>query len=190
MGRNIDNQIADISPLAGLRNLRLLRLARNPITDMAPLTALLLGNPGLDVDVLIPPPAPTDVTLADANLEAAVKAALGLGPADTLTTAALLNLTTLEAYNRRIASLTGLGHATNLVALDLGKNDIVDISPLAGLTQLEVLYLDDNQIVDVSPLAGLTKLNTLFLSGNPIASLAPISHLIDDIRVFRARMAQ
>ena len=37
---------------------------------------------------------------------------------------------------------------------------------------------------------GSTDLETLFLTGNPIESLAPISHLIDDIRVFRARLAQ
>ena len=184
-----DNQIADISPLAGLRNLRLLRLARNPITDLMPLLALQQQNPGLDVDIHVPPRG-SGVTFADANLEAAVRATLELRSADPLTTTTMLNLITLEAYDRRIASISGLEHATNLVALDLGLNQIVDISPLAGLTQLEVLYLDDNQIVDVSPLAGLTKLNTLFLRGNPIASLDPISHLLDDIRVFRARMAQ
>ena len=184
-----DNQITDISPLSGLSNLRLLRLARNPIADLLPLFVLLQQNPGLDVDIHVPPRG-SGVTFADANLEQAVRAALELRSTDPLTTTTLLNLITLEAYDRRIASISGLEHATNLVALDLGRNQIVDISPLAGLTQLEVLYLDDNQIVDVSPLAGLTKLNTLFLRGNPIASLAPISHLIGGIRIFRARAAQ
>ena len=186
-----DNQITDVSPLVGLRNLRLLRLAGNPINDTSPLSTLVAQNPGLDLDIPVTQPPPsTDVTFTDTKLETAVRTALGLGPGAPLTTVEMQALGTLEAYDRRIASISGLEHATNLVALDLGKNDIVDISPLATLTQLEILYLDDNQIVDVSPLAGLTNLETLFLTGNPIESLAPISHLIGNIRVFRARLAQ
>ena len=182
------NEITDVSALSGLSNLRLLRLAGNPIQDTSPIAALLQQNPHLDLDIVVTaPPAATGVTFSDLTLETTIRTTLGLGPNDPLTTAALQNLISLEAYNRRITSIVGLEHATNLIALDLGKNEIADISPLAGLTQLEVLYLDDNNIVDVSPLAGLTKLNTLFLSGNPISSLDPISHLIGNIRVFRLR---
>ena len=153
-----DNQITDVSPLTGLRNLRLLRLAGNPIQDTSPLAALVQQNPGLDLDIPVTlPPAPTGVTVTDAKLETVIRTTLGLGPGDSLTTSAMLNLITLDGYNRRISSLRGLEHAVNLMGLDLGKNEIVDISPLAGLTQLEVLYLDDNQIVDVSPLAGVNK---------------------------------
>ena len=208
-----DNQIRDVSPLAGLTTLRLLRLARNPIQDTAPLAALVAQNPGLDIDIPVTaPPPPTGVTFTDANLELAVRNTLGLTPGTPLTTAVMLGLVTLEAYDRRIVSLSGLEHAKNLIALDLGTNAIVDVSPLAGLTQLELLYLDNNQIVDVSPLTGLvqlthlyldnnqivdvsplaslTQLEVLFLTGNPIQSLAPISHLIGTLRVFRHRLEQ
>ena len=182
-----DNQITDVNPLVGLRNLRILRLARNPIQDTSPLATLIQQNPGLDLDV--PPISPQDdsVTFADSNLETAVRTALRMTASETITKESMLSLFFLEAYDRRITSIQGLEHATNLIALDLGKNAIADISPLSGLTQLEFLFLDNNQIVDVSPLAGLTQLKLLFLSGNPISSLEPISELIDDIRIIRTK---
>ena len=185
-----DNQITDVSALVGLRNLRLLRLARNPIQDTSPLATLIQQNPGLDLDV--PPISPDDgsVTFADSNLETAVRVALRMTDSEMITREAMLGLFFLEAYDRRIASIQGLEHATNMIALDLGKNAIVDISPLSGLTQLQILFLDDNQIVDVSPLAGLTQLDLLFLTGNPISSLAPISHLIGGIQIFRSKAAE
>ena len=185
-----DNQITDVNPLVGLRNLRLLRLARNPIQNTAPLATLIQQNPGLDLDV--PPISPQDdsVTFVDPDLETAVRTALRMTASETITKESMLQLFFLEAYDRRIASIQGLEHATNLIALDLGKNAIVDISPLSGLTQLQILFLDDNQIADVSPLAGLTQLDLLFLSGNPISSLAPISHLIDDIQILRTKIEQ
>ena len=186
-----DNQITNVSPLAGLRSLRLLRLAGNTILNTAPLVTLVQQNPGLDLDIpLTLPPDPgdnTQVTFADPKLATAVKDALGLSANDVITKGIMRELLELEAYDRRINSISGLEHATKLMALDLGKNNISDISPLQGLTQLQVLFLDDNQIVDVSPLAGLTQLELLFLQGNPISSLAPISHLIDDIRIIRTR---
>ena len=185
-----DNQITNVSALSGLRNLRLLRLARNPIQDTSPLATLIANNPGLDLD--IPPISPDDgtVTFTDSNLETAVRTALRMTANETITEDAMLNLFFLEAYDRRIVSIQGLEHATNMIALDLGKNAIVDISPLSGLTQLQILFLDDNEIVDVSPLAGLTQLDLLFLTGNPISSLAPISHLIGGIQIFRSKAAE
>ena len=191
------NPIADTSPLATLK-------AQNPDLEIditlppveadpePPTTAVeppfAITLPPVEADpepptMVIEPPAPTLVAFADANLEGAVRETLELGPEDVLTPAAMSALLTLEVYERQIASLSGLEHATNLTALDLGRNAIVDVSPLAGLTQLEVLYLDENQIVDVSPLSGLTSLGTLFLSGNPIETLAPILHIIENLQL-------
>ena len=182
-----DNQITNVSPLVGLRNLRLLRLAGNPIQDTSPLATLIQQNPGLDLDIPPIPPQTGSVTFADPKLETAVRIALRMSASEVITREAMLGLVFLEAYDRRIESIQGLQHATNLIALDLGKNAVVNISPLSGLTKLQILFLDDNQIVDVSPLAGLTQLDLLFLTGNPISSLAPISHLIDGIQIIRTR---
>ena len=185
-----DNQITDVTALSGLTSLRLLRLAGNTIQNTAPLATLLQQNPGLDLDIPVTPPQDDSVTFTDAKLETAVRIALRMTATETITKEAMLRLFFLEAYDRRIASISGLEHATNLIALDLGKNAVVDITPLASLTELQILFLDNNQIVDVSPLAGLTQLDLLFLTGNPISSLAPISHLIDDIQIFRSKAEQ
>ena len=185
-----DNQITDVTALSGLTNLRLLRLAGNTIQNTTPLATLLQQNPGLDLDIPVTPPQVDSVTFTDGKLETAVRIALRMTASETITKETMLRLFFLEAYDRRIASIQGLEHATNLIALDLGKNAIVDISPLSGLTQLQILFLDNNQIVDVSPLKDLAQLDLLFLTGNPISSLAPISHLIDDIQIFRSKAEQ
>jgi len=98
------------------------------------------------------------VYFADANLKAAVEAALGRAnptPTD------MLALIELDAYGQGIVSLTGLEHATELQYLTLRENQITDLSPLAGLTKLEWLSLSENGISDISVLAGLGNLADL-----------------------------
>src|SRR3972149_1911238 len=78
------------------------------------------------------------VYFADANLKAAVEAALGkTDPTPT----DMLGLTSLDASSKGITNLTGLEYGTNLTYLRLYNNTITDISPLAGLTSLTWLYL-------------------------------------------------
>jgi len=111
----------------------------------------------------------------DANLKAAVEAALGkTNPTPT----DMLGLTSLIANSKGITNLTGLEYATNLTVLSLCYNhSIMDISPLAGLTSLTALYLDINQIIDIRPLAGLTNLTYLDLSHNQITDISPLAGL-------------
>jgi Leucine-rich repeat (LRR) protein len=115
------------------------------------------------------------VYFPDANLKAAVEAALGKAnptPTD------MLGLTSLIANSKGITNLTGLEYATNLTVLSLCYNhSITDISPLAGLTSLTALYLDINQITYISPLAGLTNLTYLDLSHNQITDISPLAGL-------------
>ena len=149
---------------------------------------------------------PAAAWMPDANLRAAVREALDLGPNDTLTQQRMQELSELFATNRQIADITGLEYATQLEILFLDNNQIVDISPLAGLTQLNHLDLADNQIVDVFPLIGLIRLvdldlsnnrirvigspnilpNLAFLrlSGNPIADLSPLANLDPRINLY------
>ena len=123
------NQVTDISVLAGLVNLKYLRIEGNPITDTSPLENL----PNLsDVDIEIPSLIP------DANLRAAVRAALGIAPNLRITIDAMRSLTTLNAVQLGIADLTGLEYATNLTHLYLRHNLISDINPLAHLTNLRI----------------------------------------------------
>ena len=115
--------------------------------------------------------------MPDANLRTAVRTALGLGDADTLTQEAMTNLTELRAGNASIADITGLEHATNLTQLDLRNNSISSITTLSGLTNLTNLWLAFNSITDISPIGSLTTLTTLTLRDNHIGNIADLGSL-------------
>ena len=106
--------------------------------------------------------------IPDANLRAAIAAALGKARGATITKGDMTTLLRLEAKYADISDLTGLEFATNLEYLDLTGNAITDISPLAGLINLTELDIQNNLITDISALAGLTNLKRLFLFHNPL----------------------
>ena len=164
------NQITDIRILADLVNLTYLRLAGNPITDMSP-----LGNlPNLsDVDIEI------SSLISNANLRAAVYAALGIEPNLRITIDAMRSLTTLNlnVVHLKITDLTGLEYATNLTHLYLRNNLISDLTPLAHLTNLRTLSVGGNQISDLTPLANLTSLTALYIGDNLISDITPLANL-------------
>ena len=112
-----------------------------------------------------------DVTFSNAELEKAVKKALRIADADSISETKLETLERLTATNKGIDNLTGLEHATELKDLDLGNNVIVNLGPLSNLTSLEELDLADNQIEDLFPLRTLTSLTDLDLDGNQIVNL-------------------
>ena len=118
------------------------------------------------------------VAIPDANLQAAIAAALGKASDTTITKGEMSALTGgLEAEDAGISDLTGLEFATNLTWLSLGGNNISDLSPIAGLNNLTQLALEGNNISDLSPIAGLTKLTDLGLGGNNISDLSPLAGL-------------
>ena len=124
--------------------------------------------------------ATTNVAFTDANLEAAVRAALGTNAPATnasLTTAHLRLLTVLDGRDRTIQSLAGLQHATALDTLNLTKNSITDLQPLANLTNLKALSLSQNSITNVGPLARLTNLKRLEVATNSITNVTPLASL-------------
>ena len=106
----------------------------------------------------------------DEHLETAVREALD-GRRE------VASLTLLEAQERNIHNLAGVGHLTGLDTLDLRDNEIVDVGPLASLTSLKLLRLSSNYISDVGPLASLTSLETLVLSSNYIVDVSPLAAL-------------
>ena len=182
------NEVVDVSALEGLINLEVLSLKENPIADLAPLRRLKAKNPDVDIDIdisVVAAPVSEETWMPDANLRAAVRAALSLAPGDVLTQQAMQDLTELDASlplggpaSVEISNLTGLEHATQLTELSLGGNDIIDISVLSGLTQLTSLDLWGNDIIDVSVLSGLTQLTWLSLNGNfAVSDVSPLSSL-------------
>lgn len=87
-----------------------------------------------------------DVYVPDANLRAAINAALGRNAMDGLYKSDLARLTSLTAVNVGIADLTGLQAATNLTYLDVRNNQITSTSPLTGLSNLTTVLLDGNPV--------------------------------------------
>ena len=204
------NDITDISVLSGLTNLTELDLNDNNISDLAPLVA----NTGLGSgDVVTVTENPLNaasksthipallargvrvsftefilfspvVAIPDANLRAAIEAALDKTSGAPITEAEMKTLTSLRAWEAGIRDLTGLETATNLTSLSLVDNDITDISPLSDLTKLTSLSLGYNHITDVSPLSDLTKLKTLSLDYNDITDISPLAGLANLTRLF------
>ena len=134
------------------------------------------------------------VAIPDANLRAAIEAALGKTSGASITPAEMATLTSLEAQDKEIRDLTGLEFATGLTTLNLGgelyswstsgevtlrldNNAISDVSPLSSLTKLTWLNLSGNDISDFSPLSNLTNLTTLTLINTTISNLLPLTNL-------------
>jgi len=114
----------------------------------------------------------------DANLQLAVRRAIGLAQTQDLTCGALLTLRSLHAPDARIQDLAGIAALVHLEELYIyGNNSITDVAPLVGLTTLRDLNLARNRIEDIGPLAELTGLTSLSLYGNPIRDISPLAAL-------------
>ena len=115
-------------------------------------------------------------TFADANLEAAIRAALAVDAQQDLTCSLISELGGLDARFAGIESLVGIQNLTSLTGFLLSEPSIIDLSPLSGLTGLTFLALGD-VINDISPLSGLTSLTELHLGFNLISDISALSGL-------------
>ena len=115
--------------------------------------------------------------IPDANLRAAIEDALGKASGAPITVADMETLTSLDARDKGIRSLTGLEFATNLTELNLNGNLVSDLSPLFGLTNLTYLGLWGNGVSDISALAGLTNLTELDLNSNGVSDISALAGL-------------
>ncbi|NLZ30486.1 MAG: leucine-rich repeat domain-containing protein [Methanomicrobiales archaeon] len=132
--------------------------------------------------------ASEDVSFPDADLEVAVRDALGK-PGGDITADDMATLGALDADDRGISDLSGLEHAVNLRDLDLEDNEISDLSPLANLTALRDLDLEDNEISDLSPLVandGLGSGDSVDVRYNNL-DLTPESAVMKDIEALERR---
>ena len=115
------------------------------------------------------------VSFDDANLESAVREAIGKPVGDILQADLVgVGFTELDASLRGISDISGLEFCLDLETLDLHGNCIADISPLVHLTKLRSLNLHNNEIQDITPLASLENLEALWLGRNLIANVAPL----------------
>ena len=142
---------SEITPLRHMKNLEVLKLSRNQISDLTPLS----GLKSLTVLFLYDNKRISDLT-----------------PLSNLT-----NLIDLSLYDNQISDLSPLSNLTNLIKLALDDNKISDLSPLKNLVNLTELGLRYNQVSDLKPLSGLTKLQKLSLGKNQISDWSPVAHI-------------
>ena len=190
-----DNQISDISPIAGLTELRELEINRNTISDISPVRGLtnltlltLKGNQISDISPIAGLINLRRLYLND-NLFSNLSPLRGLtnleelyfsenkGVFDLSPLAGLVNLKTIGSWGHSISDLSPLAGLTKLEKVDFCGGDISDLTPLAGLTSLKELYLAVEEVSDLSPLAGLTGLTRLALHGNDISDISALAGL-------------
>jgi len=178
--------IADITPLAGLENLRVLRFPDNLLQDITPLsgltnlTVLDLGayeeNSWSDISDLSPLANMRELTI----LNLAGMKITDLSPLAGLSK--LQQLTLFETGNRSIDIVKTLPALTSLT---LRANwALTDIRPLVDLPNLETLRLSQFHGSDISPIAQLKGLKSLTVSPDqhlhaPLSYFTPISSLTD-----------
>ena len=166
------NEISDLFPLSALKQLTGLVLRSNSITDLSPLAALTQLT-GLELG---------GNNISDVSPLSTLKQLTGLGLvwnniSDISPLAALKQLTGLDLRFNNISDVSPLAGLEQLTGLDLGVNSISDISTLAELKRLKRLKLGRNNISDISPLATLKQLTELGLSSNNITDLSPLAAL-------------
>ena len=142
--------LAELSPLARLKELQLLGLTNTQVQDLSPLAGLsrlqFLSLNNTQVRDLSP-------------------------------LAGLKELQTLSLTNTQVQNFSPLAGLTGLQSLYLDNTQVQDLSPLAGLTGLHTLSLDNTQVQDFSPLAGLTGLQSLSLDNTQVRGLSPLAGL-------------
>ena len=112
-------EVSDLTPLAELENLRVLKLFANRITDITPLAGLInMEFLGLENNQL------SDLTPL-ANLQ---------------------NLRVLNLHGNRISDVSPLSGLVGLQELNLAHNFISDFTPLVSLTNLQTLHIYYNPI--------------------------------------------
>ena len=148
--RDKGNQISDISPIAGLINLRTLVLDKNSISDLSPIAGLI-------------------------NLERLN--CIGNNISNLSPIAGLINLEHLDFSENNISDLSPVSGLINLDWLSFEDNNVSDLSPIAGLINLEFLWIHQNNISDLLPLAGLINLRRFSTWGNPVSDLSPLAGL-------------
>ena len=190
------NQVSDLSPIAGLINLRRIGFGKNPISDLSPLRGLrnltFINGRESKVSDLSPIAGLTrlthiDFTFTDPPVIHDTKQVsglvnltfLGLNTVDDITP--LARMPKLEQLffggTEKIRDFKPLSRLTNLRQIHVCCTGVSDLSPLAGLTKLDHLYLPFSKISDLTPIAGLTGLRDLYVHGNNISDISPIANL-------------
>jgi internalin A len=166
------NDINDLSPIAGLTKLRELSIGYNYISDISMLPKLI----NLEVIAMYSNQVSDITPLADMNnlrlLELSCNPITDFSPIYNLKNLKHLSLSSIQCSD--FSFIAGL---TNLTNLTLGHDNLTDISFLVSLKNLRYLCISQNQISDISSLSELTNLYRIDMSNNQINDISPIAGL-------------
>ncbi len=165
-----NNQISDISALAGLKSLEVINLMTNEISDLTPLAGLdNLHTLILDHNMV----SDASPLLSLDNLTV-----LNLGSnsnnsfADMQSISQMVGLQELTIYNNNIGDLSPISSLVELRILDVDSNHFSDLSPLQNLTNLTDLRIEDNMnLHDISPLLSMPSLEAVFVSDTNVPNM-------------------
>ena len=152
-----------------------------------------LGKYGFTVGGVI-----EQVTFADAAMEAAIRAKLGVGESEVLFTDALWTITeftvpegvqnytdlarltylqSLTAKGVPAGQLSGISVMSGMETLSLTecKLDEADLSAIGSLVNLKNITMQNCSVSTISALSGLKKVAYFDLSGNTVRNISPIS---------------
>ena len=120
------------------------------------------------------------VDIPDPNLRRVLRLALQINVGEEISEDALARLVSLNASDKGITDLNGLGHCTNLTVLDLSFNQLTDLNGLvnANLPSLVILHLASNQLANLEGLidANFPSLKALDLNNNHLANLNELAN--------------
>ncbi|MBN2557798.1 MAG: leucine-rich repeat domain-containing protein [Clostridia bacterium] len=135
-----DNDISDLSPLAGLSDLEEVYLGLNNITDISPLAELtkisilnLTDNYGLE-----------DISRLDG----------------------LINIRVLNLANTWVSDIGVLSNLVYLESLSIDSSNVTDIGALSANKNLKEITLWRTKVKDLSPLSGLPELAFIEIDGD------------------------
>ena len=164
------NQVTDISPVAGLIELRELWLTDNLVSDISPVSGLTnLTHLGVSNYQNLTDISPVRNLTNLVRLDFVETQVSDISPVRNLT-----NLVLLDFRHSLVSDISPVRGLINLVHLDFGDTLVSDLSPVAGLTNLKVLGCWEANISDLSPLAGLNNLVNIDLSNNHVSDLSPL----------------
>ena len=181
------NSISDVTPLAGLNELRWVELEGNNISDISPLAELPnIEHLGVNYNPVTAFPDGAYVsTLRSLHLSGAqitnhaaiakleIIEVLNLENQASFDASVMAGLDTLQNFSARgngIIDLAPFSNLTNAFQLGLDENLVSDLSPLTALayrTDLGNVYLQNNRISDVGALAEFAS-GVFYLDGNPV----------------------
>ncbi len=171
-----DNSVQDLSPINGLKNLDSINIGNNRISDLSPLEGLENLEDFLSWNNFLSDLSPL-VKLTEMNLK---RIDICGGDPDISVLKDAKNLKELYMRNCGVSNtdISALAGLTNLTHLSVAENrNLTDLSPLSGLTNLKWLDLRTCNISNISPLSGLTNLKWVSLERNNVSDFSPLDGL-------------